>query len=114
MNSFVNKLDRSPLEVVLAPTIFVKDSFMRLKRERLGPIVDLKEVRREQAVAWAMEAEEENEGDTPRAIARMEGKKTAALRKRKQAALGSSSSLKSIEVHFANFSNISFLSFWYH
>lgn len=51
MHSFANNSDRSPLQVVLATKIFTKDSFMRLKRKRLGPTINLKEVRRERGVA---------------------------------------------------------------
>lgn len=37
MHDFVQNSDRSPLEVVPVPTIFVGDLFMRLKRKNLGP-----------------------------------------------------------------------------
>lgn len=43
-----------------ALTILAKyDPFMKLKRKKLGPIIDLKEDRREQAITHAMVAEED-------------------------------------------------------
>lgn len=71
-HSFANNSNRSHLEVMLDPTIFAKDPFMRLKRKRLGPAIDLKEVRRERVVAQAMEAEE---GERPCSLARKDEKR---------------------------------------
>lgn len=95
MHSFTNNTDKSHV-VVPAPTISAKHPFMRLKRKRLGPIIDLKEVRRERAMAGAMEVEGKEEEDTPCPLAREEGKKDSYSQKMKHAASGSSSVLKRV------------------
>lgn len=88
--------------MMLAPIIFFKDSLMRLKRKRLDPTVNLKEVRRGQAVEQSIEIEEEEEGDAPCPSHRRRGKRQL-LQKRKQVASGSSSSPKRAKVQFVKF-----------
>lgn len=44
--------------MVLTPSLFSKDPFMRLKRKRLRPTIGLKDVRREQVETRATRAEE--------------------------------------------------------
>lgn len=46
--------------MVPSPIIFAKDPFMRLKRKKLGLTTDLKEGRREEAMARAMAGEEDS------------------------------------------------------
>lgn len=48
---FAHNSDNSPLEVILVPTIFMRDPHMRLKRKKLGPAVDLREGREEKVLA---------------------------------------------------------------
>lgn len=43
--NFTHNFVRSLLEVVPAPMILAKDPFMRLKRKKLGPTMDLKDGR---------------------------------------------------------------------
>lgn len=112
MHNFTNNSDKSPLEVVPTPSIFSKDRLMRLKRERLGPIIDPKEGRREWPLAQATEAKDED--DNPRPLTWKKGKKIATPRKGKQAAPGFWSASKRAKEHFAKFHQY-FLSysFWY-
>lgn len=53
-------------EVVLTPSIFAKDTLVRLKKRRLGPIIDLMVGRRKLAKARSVEVEEGGDEDTPR------------------------------------------------
>lgn len=68
----------------------MRDPHMRLKRKRLGLAVDLREGRRMRALERVAEAEERDEEEEETPLIQLE-KKTAAPRKRKQAAPGSMS-----------------------
>lgn len=70
--------------MVLTPTIFAKDPYMRLKKKKLGPNFDLREEKQELALAWAMEATGEEEEDVPCLVQKR--RKMAAPQKRKQVA----------------------------
>lgn len=65
---------------------------MRMTKKKLGPIFDLKEGRREPAMARAVEAEGEEEEDIPHLVRK--ARKMVAPWKRKQATSGSSSTPK--------------------
>lgn len=97
MHRFTHDTDKSPLDMVLAPTIFVRDPHMRLKKKKLGPNMGLREERRERALARAVEAEGGEYKDTRPLIRK--GKKMTIPRKRKKVAPGSTSTLKMIKVH---------------
>lgn len=55
---FLFNTDKTPLEVVAVPTIFMGDPFLSLKRKKMGPIIDLKEERRERALPQVAKVEE--------------------------------------------------------
>lgn len=59
--------DRTIMKLVLVSTIVMRDPFMRLKRKKLCPTMNPKEVQRAKALAWAAEAEEgdKEEEETP-------------------------------------------------
>lgn len=52
LHRFTYNTDESFVEVVSVSTMFMRDPHMRLKRKRLGLVTDLKEGRRERALAW--------------------------------------------------------------
>lgn len=78
MYSFVNNSDGSPLEVVLTPSLFTKDPFMRLKRKRLSPTIDLKMAGGNKSKHRPLEPRREEE-DTPHPLAWKKGKKTLLI-----------------------------------
>lgn len=84
LRCFAHNTDKSPVEVISVPTIFMRDPHMRLKRKRLGPATDLRDGRRERAMGRATEAEERDEEDEESPLVR-KGKSTATPRKREQA-----------------------------
>lgn len=67
LNLFAFNTDRTLMKVVHVPNIFMRAPFMRLKRRKPGPTVDLKEGRRKMTLARAAKAEErdEEEEETP-------------------------------------------------
>lgn len=90
--------DRSPLEVVPVPMIFMKNPHMRLRRKKLGPTANLREGRKKRALARATEAEEGEEEEVPPLV--LKRKKVTTTRKRKQAVPGFTSAPKKAKVCF--------------
>lgn len=58
---FTHNTDKSPIDVVPVPTIFMRGPHKWLKRKKMGPIVDLREGRREKVLERATKAKEKDE-----------------------------------------------------